>query len=65
MFAIHLSIGMSLKGRYIGMGRNFSGGASGTVERSGAAKPGAEAFLDSSYAGPCVFSYVSSFSTES
>ena len=46
-FAIHSLIGLSSKGCYMGMGRISSGGASGPVEGSGAAKPGAEAFLDS------------------
>ena len=47
MFAKHSSIGLSSKGHHMGMGRISSGGACATVEESGAAKPGAEASLDS------------------
>ena len=35
IFAIHSSIGLSSKGHNMGMGRIFSGGASGPVEGSG------------------------------
>ena len=40
MFAIHSSIDLSSKGCHMGMRRISSGGASGPVEESGAAKPG-------------------------
>ena len=43
----------------MGMGRISSGGASGPVEGSGAAKPRAEASLDTWLARPYVFSCVS------
>ena len=47
LLAIHSSIGLSSKGHHMGMGKISSGRASGPVEESGAAKPGAEAFIDS------------------
>ena len=47
MFAIHSSIGLSLKGHHMGIGRISSVGVSGPVEGSGAAKPWAEGSLDS------------------
>ena len=65
MFAIHSSIGLSLKGHNMGIGRISFVGVSGPVEGSGAAKPGPEAFLDLWLAYPCVSSWVSLFSTES
>ena len=65
MFAIHSSIGLSLKGHRMGIGRISSVGVSGPVEGSGAAKPGPEAFLDLWLACPCVSSWVSLFPTES
>ena len=65
MFAIHSSIGFSLKGHHMGIGRISSVGVSGPVEGSGAAKPGPEAFLDLWLACHCVSSCVSLFSTES
>ena len=46
MFAIHSSIGLSLKGQPMGIGRISSGGVSGPVKGLGAAKPGVETFLD-------------------
>ena len=45
MFAIHSSIGLSSKGCHMGMERISSGGASGPLEGSGAAKHEVEASL--------------------
>ena len=65
MLVIHSSIGLSSNGCHIGKGRISSGGVSWPVERSGAAKPGAKAFLESLLAWTCVSSCVSSFPNES
>ena len=56
MFEIFSSVGLSLKGHYMGIGRISSVGVSGPVEGSGAAKPRVEAFW---LARPCVSSCVS------
>ena len=57
MCSIHSSIGVSLKGQPMGIGRISSGGVSGPVEGSGAAKPGRRHFLTYGYLD-LVFSHV-------